>query len=125
MRFGGRNSVVVEVVDDSACSLGGKRDVELGEESNEGAGHSEGRGRGEEDVALGVDEVEKDLGGQVGAETCAFIVSTGEASKGSRSSRTLDLGGQEEDMIIVPLAKGEQRQLIALGRLVSNVEASL
>lgn len=71
------------MVDYGACSFGGKRDVELAEEGDERARHREGGGRGEEDVALGIDEVEENLGSQVGAKTCA-------SSSACGSSRALE-----------------------------------
>lgn len=62
---GGGVVVVVEVVDDGSCSLGGEGDVEFGEEGDDGGWDGAGGGGGEEDVTLGVDKVEKDLGSQV------------------------------------------------------------
>lgn len=65
VRDGGGVVVVVEVVDDGSRSLGGEGDVEFGEEGDDGGWDSAGGGGGEEDVTLGIDKVEKDLGSQV------------------------------------------------------------
>ena len=83
-----------------------------------------GRGHGQEDVSTGVDKVEDDVRGQVGAETCAQVsIFTSSANK--TPSRTLDLGGEEDEVIIVPLAETEQAQSAVLGRLVCNLISSL
>lgn len=67
---GGGLGVVVEVVDDETRALGGDLDVQLEEEGVEGGRDGLGGAQGEEDVAAGVEEVEEELGCQVGAESC-------------------------------------------------------
>lgn len=67
--FGGGEGIVGEVVDHEAGAFGGEGDVELGEEGDEGVGGCSLGGEGVEDVALGVEEVDENLGRQVGAES--------------------------------------------------------
>ena len=70
MLLGGRDGVVVEMVNDDSRAVVRKVDINLEEEGADGA---RGRGlarEGEEDVAVLVQEFEDVLWGQVGAETC-------------------------------------------------------
>jgi hypothetical protein len=69
----GAGGIVVEVVDDETRSVGGNADVELGQEADDRGRDRGGRGEGEEDVALRVDELEEDIRGQVGAEACPYV----------------------------------------------------
>jgi hypothetical protein len=66
--LGGGHGVIVEVVHDGAGALGGQGDFELGQERDERAGDGCRRGLGQEDVALGVNEVDQDVRGQVGTK---------------------------------------------------------
>ena len=70
VRLGGRDGVVVEVVDDGAGALGGQGNVELREQRHDGARRRRRRGQADHDVALGVDEVNEQVRGQIGAESC-------------------------------------------------------
>jgi hypothetical protein len=70
MLLGGREGVVVEVVDNNRRAIVCEVNVELEEERADGAGGGGLAGKGEEDVAILVHEVEDVLGGQRGAEAC-------------------------------------------------------
>jgi hypothetical protein len=54
----GGHGVVVKVIDDERCPLGGELDVELKEERGDRRGSGCRGGEGEEDVAIGVEEFE-------------------------------------------------------------------
>lgn len=73
VRLGGREGVVVEVVDDGTRPLGGQGDVELGEQGDDGRGRGRRRRQGHEDVALGVDKVDEQVRRQVGAQAWRAI----------------------------------------------------
>lgn len=66
--FGSGNGVVVEVIDDGAGALNGQGNVELGKKRDERGGRWDGGGQRKQDVALGVDEVDETVWGQVGTE---------------------------------------------------------
>lgn len=68
--LGGRDSVVVEVVNDDSRAVIRKVDINLKEEGADGAGGGGLAGEGEEDVAVLVQEFEDVLRSQVGAESC-------------------------------------------------------
>lgn len=68
--LGGRDSVVVEVVNNDSRAVARQVDIDLEEEGADGAGGGGLAGEGEEDVAVLVQEFQDVLGGQVGAETC-------------------------------------------------------
>lgn len=68
--LGGGDGVVVEVVDDGAGALDGQGDVELGEEGDERSGRGNLGGQRNEDVSIGVDEVDEAVWGQVGSKSC-------------------------------------------------------
>lgn len=85
MLLGGAGDVVVEVINDEAVPVGGQGDVEFGEEGDERGGRGRVGTESQQNVALGVDEVEEGLGRQVGAET-------------------LGVDGQEKDVIVGALA---------------------
>lgn len=68
MRLSGRDGVVSEVVDDGSGSLDGKRDLEFSEERNERAGDGAGGGHGQKNVASSIDEVDKNVGRQIGTK---------------------------------------------------------
>lgn len=68
--LGGGDGVVVEVVDDGAGALDGEGDVELGEEGDERRGRGDGGRQRNEDVSVGVDEVDEAVWGQVGSQSC-------------------------------------------------------
>lgn len=70
MFLGGRNGIVVEVVDDETVAIGGQVDIELQKERDEAGGDGRRAGEGQEYVALGVDKLEEDVGCQVGTKTC-------------------------------------------------------
>lgn len=57
--LGGGGGVVVEVVDYEAGAVGGEDDVELGEEGDDGRGNRVVGGKGDEDVAVCVHEVDE------------------------------------------------------------------
>jgi len=57
------------MVDHQACAVGGELDIELVEQGDErGRGCCAGA-QGYEDVAFGIDEVDEEVGSQVGAKT--------------------------------------------------------
>lgn len=66
--FSSRDGIVVEVVDDSASPLRGKSNVELGEESGQGRRGRCLGGKGNENIAICVDKVDENVGGQVRAQ---------------------------------------------------------
>lgn len=72
MLLGGRDSIVVEVVNNDSRAITGEVDIDLEEEGADGAGGGGLAGEGEEDVAVLVQEFQDALGGQVGAETCMY-----------------------------------------------------
>lgn len=102
---GGAGDVVVEVVDDEAVAVGGQGDVELREEGDQRGGCGGVGAEGEQDVALGVDEVEEGLGRQVGTET-------------------LGVDGQEEDVVVGSLAEVKEVQGVTLWCFVGDLEFS-
>jgi hypothetical protein len=57
------------VVDHETGALARELDVELGEEGDERVGGCEGGAERHEDVAIGIEEVDEDVGRQVGTET--------------------------------------------------------
>lgn len=65
---GGARHIVVEVVDHEAGALGGHVDVELEKGGVQGGGDGVGGAQGDQDVTAGVEKVEDQLCGQVGAE---------------------------------------------------------
>lgn len=73
--FGSGNGVIVEVVDDGASALNGEGDVELGQKRDERGGRRDGGGQRKQDVALGVDEVDETVWGQVWTEACKQLES--------------------------------------------------
>lgn len=70
MGFSSGNGVIVEVVDDGAGALNGQGNVELGQKRDERGGCRNGGGQRKQDVALGVDEVDETVWGQVWTEAC-------------------------------------------------------
>lgn len=61
--------VVVEVVHHQAGPVGGNSNFQLSEEAHDGGGDGVVGGEGEEHVSICIDEVEQDLGGEVGTQT--------------------------------------------------------
>jgi hypothetical protein len=70
MLLGGREGIIVEVVDNNRRAIVREVNVELEEEGADSAGGGGLAGESEEDVAILVHEVEDVLGGQRGAEAC-------------------------------------------------------
>lgn len=68
--FGGGTNVVVEVVDDGAGALHREGNVELGEEADDGGGRGHSGSLRNEDVSVGVDEVDEMAGRQVWPQGC-------------------------------------------------------
>lgn len=86
--LGSGRDVIVEVVDDETAPVRRQVDVELEQgRDDRGRGRVLG-GEGDEDVALGVDELDENVGGQAGAEA-------------------LDLCRQEDEVVILALAESE------------------
>jgi hypothetical protein len=98
---GGAGGVVVEVVDDEAGAVGGQGYVQLEKERVDGRRGCVGGAEGEEDVAVGVDEVEEQLGCQIGAETCSIsLLACVMAAEAINSvGLTLGLRGEDDDMV--------------------------
>ena len=69
MQVGSARGIVVEVVHDEASSVGRELDIELEKEGVDGGGSGLAGAEGQEDVAVGIDEVKEDLGSQVGTKT--------------------------------------------------------
>jgi hypothetical protein len=57
------------VVHDQAGAVGRELDIELDEQGDKRARGGDARAKGDEDVAVGIHEVDEDVGGQVRAET--------------------------------------------------------
>lgn len=70
--LGGRDGVVVEMIDNDAGAVIGKVDVSFEEEGADSAGSRGLARKGEQDVAVLVQEVQDVLGGQVRAESYAI-----------------------------------------------------
>lgn len=123
--LGGADGVVIEVVDDKAGAVGGEGDVKLGQEAHDGGRDGRFGGEGQKDVALGVDELEENVGGQVGTETwrchCKYRF---DRSGIAVESHTLALRGEEQNVVVDTLAELEQLQRLALGRLVRDAESA-
>lgn len=94
----GRGGIVVEVVDGQRVAVGGKVDVELEQHAGNLARDGRFAGQSQQDVSVLVDKVDKQLGGELRAET-------------------LGLGGEKHDMVVGALAELEQGQRLVLGRL--------
>lgn len=62
MEVGSARGIVVEVVDDEPSPIGGKLDIELEEKGVDGSGRGLAGAEGQQDVAVGIDKVEEDLG---------------------------------------------------------------
>lgn len=67
---GGAHGVVVEVVDDQAGALEGQSNVELGKKTAERRRDGVGGAGRQQDVAIGVDELDQVVGRQVRSEAC-------------------------------------------------------
>lgn len=98
MLLGGRGLVVVEVVDGQSVAVLGQVDVELEEHAGDLARDGRLAGQSQQDVSILVDEVDEQLGGEVGAEA-------------------LGLGGEEHDMVVRAFTELEEGQRVVLGRL--------
>lgn len=105
MQVGSRADVVGKVVDDEAGAVGRQGHVQLAEQGDDRGGGGLAAGEGDEDVAVGVEELDEQLGRQAGAET-------------------LGLGGEEDDVVIGPLAVAEEADGAALRSLEGDGEAT-
>lgn len=122
--FGGGTNVVVEVVDDGAGALNREGNVELGEKTDNGGGRGHSGRLRNENVSVGVDEVDEMAGRQVWPQTCINesashwdVCAAGKCQMISKE-HTLDLGRQKQQVVVFPLAQMEERQSLTPRRLV-------
>jgi hypothetical protein len=120
------------VVDHQAGALGRQLDVELGEERDERVGGGDAGAEGYEEVALGIEEVDQEVGRQLGAEAWYGLVVSGVSwvvllqhlwGGPGRGGDTLGLSRKEDDVVVGALAEVEQGQRLALGGLERELEA--
>jgi hypothetical protein len=105
MLLGGRDGVVVEVVDDEGVAVGGEVDIEFEEQRDDGAGGRAVGGEGEQDVAVLLEELENDL-------------------RGKGRSKAFCSRREEDEVVVGALAVLEDGEFVVLRGFEGELETS-